>query len=416
MRRGSGNRGLAYPLAPASRGSRPSEFELRRAVERLRDGLFDPLAVLRLTARAARIRKVADIGLSRAAGKGANLCIVGAYGRGKSHTLSYIRARAHQAGFVTSMVDLDPRERPFHNFRGIYRGLMENLRFPDSSASLAARWEEWVKKKLKNPLPGRVMAHLPREMPPLFRTTMAAMASRALSESRRRMHGLRHGASQLLLRRALLGEAVPVTTLRRVIRERGVDLSGIRSLRLLGNEPYVRMLAALGKLFQRMAYGGLALLFDEGESILQARIVQRNKSYETLDLFFRPPDVSPGLFSVFAFTGEFFRRLEAEDYQRIRVRRGEESPYFSADWSQCWRGLERHAPEELSRRHWKELSDKLTDLHGRAYGWTPPSGTGKDLAARAYELFGQETRSVFKALVEHLDLLHQERVFRSRPL
>src|SRR5262245_61780841 len=90
-------------------------FQLRRVLERLREGLDDPLAVRLLTAHReeldARLRQdLRDVDI----GTGAHLCVCGAYGQGKSHTLAYLREAALQQGYVVSAINLDPREAPLH--------------------------------------------------------------------------------------------------------------------------------------------------------------------------------------------------------------------------------------------------------------------------------------------------------------
>ena len=111
--------------------NKSSNFQLRRAVERLREGLFDPFGIRLLT--------TSDTALNRhyktqtgnlAKGKSAHLCVCGAYGQGKSHTLNYIRQRALEENYAVSYINLDPREVPFHNLKNVYRSLMENLTFP----------------------------------------------------------------------------------------------------------------------------------------------------------------------------------------------------------------------------------------------------------------------------------------------
>jgi len=61
-------------------------FSLRRAVERLRDGLFDPVAVDRLTVEKHRIENVFSKGLEAIKkGQSDHLCICGLMGR-ENHT------------------------------------------------------------------------------------------------------------------------------------------------------------------------------------------------------------------------------------------------------------------------------------------------------------------------------------------
>ena len=121
-------------------------FSLRRAVERLRDGLFDPVAVNRLTVEKDRIENVFSKGLKALEkGKSDHLCICGSYGQGKSHTLTYLNQLALSQGYATSVVQLDLREVPFHQFSTVYQSIMERLSLPDGKKFTDA-WKNWADK------------------------------------------------------------------------------------------------------------------------------------------------------------------------------------------------------------------------------------------------------------------------------
>ena len=106
-------------------------FPVRRVLERLREGLYDPLAVRLLTAHHEALDARLDADLQRLqAGNSVHLCVCGAYGQGKSHTLTYMREYALERGYVVSAINLDPREAPLHQFRQVYRALLESLTFP----------------------------------------------------------------------------------------------------------------------------------------------------------------------------------------------------------------------------------------------------------------------------------------------
>ncbi len=112
-------------------------FTMRRAVERLREGLFDSFGVRLLTARESQLDEVFDTGVNRLAkNESTHLCVCGSYGQGKSHSLAYLRQRALARGFVTSQINVDPREIRFHDFRQVYKALVSRISFPNSDSSL----------------------------------------------------------------------------------------------------------------------------------------------------------------------------------------------------------------------------------------------------------------------------------------
>ena len=129
-----------------------SSFQLRRLLERLREGLYDPLAVRLLTAEHDALDARLQQTLWRSNDDtGSHLCICGGYGQGKSHTLAYIQAQALQQGYVVSAINLDPREVPLHHFRQTYRALLRSLTFPPTAGtdgsltSFLDRWRTWLR-------------------------------------------------------------------------------------------------------------------------------------------------------------------------------------------------------------------------------------------------------------------------------
>ena len=57
------------------------------------------------------------------------------------------------------------------------------------------------------------------------------------------------------------------------------------------------------------------------------------------------------------------------------------------------------------------MIEKLVYLHARAYQWQPPEKrVRQEMAGRLAQMRGQETRFRLKALVDQLDLVHQEQI------
>ncbi|MBW1940836.1 MAG: DUF2791 family P-loop domain-containing protein [Deltaproteobacteria bacterium] len=400
---------------------RVSAFQLRRVVERLRDGLFDPLGVQLLTAHEAHLNRAFDqVGNALGDNSPAHLCICGAYGQGKSHSLTYLRQRALEQGFVTSLINLDPREIPFYNFRQVYQALVAEIRFPGmEKTSLVNQWKAWAKEqKAQNPN-FDVLDLLPDEMPHLFKAVLAALARENVRLSKREKALKKHASFRprefpYLLARALGGEAIPVYRLRHAFKYREVSFYKDASLTCRGTDPYVRMVYGLARLFQQMGFKGWVLLFDEGESIVQTRITSRSKSYQILNKMFVPDSPAFGFYPVFAFTDDFFMKVQEEDYEQVRIRNEVEFRYFDQNYAESWRDLTVYRLHDLTLKEWKDLSEKLIVLHSRAYGWRPPEiRTREEMADRLSKTHHQEARLKLKALVDQLDLIHQEQVLKS---
>ena len=88
-----------------------------------------------------------------------------------------------------------------------------------------------------------------------------------------------------------------------------------------------------------------------------------------------------------------------------------EIPYFDQDYAAAWRDLTVYRLKDLTQVEWINLADRLMRLHMKAYGWQPPEvQTHQSMGERLAELDGHETRFRLKALVDQLDIMHQEQV------
>ncbi|HDO30021.1 MAG TPA: hypothetical protein ENG79_03040 [Desulfobacteraceae bacterium] len=393
-------------------------FTLRRAVERLRDGLFDPFAIQLLTAREAQLNKVFDKGARQLAqNQSPHLCICGSYGQGKSHSLTYIRERALEQGFVTSQVNLDPREIPFHDFRQVYRALVSQIRFPGSDDTLVQCWQRWVgereqKVNLKNNM--GLSECIPESMPHFFKSVLTALAQENIPLSRKQK-GLKKNVTfrprefPWLLASALKGESLPVFRLRHALKYRQVSFYKEASLVCRGWQPYFQAVASLGRMFQNMGFKGWVLLFDEGESIGQRPVNIRRKSYMILDHCFSPTAPHSGIYPIFAFTDDFFVQVRSEDYERVYTKQEQELTYFEKNYGQAWQHVNLYHLRDLAAKDWQDLTARLVRLHAEAYGWEPSLQEIADKMAEVMKATaGQEARLKIKALVEQLDLGQQE--------
>ncbi len=392
-------------------------FPVRRALERLREGLYDPLAVRLLSGQQQELDRRVSADLQRlAAGHTVHLCVCGAYGQGKSHTLTYLHERLRAQGYAVSLVNLDPREAPLHQYRQVYRSLVETLVFPAGAhgapppGSLTTAWQRWTStQNLPEDDRSAALARLlPADMPHPFKAVLVALAqpTRPVPVGKRRLRAYRDYRPMqfpALLQRALVGEAVPVFRLRPVLKYHQVDFYRQASLMLRGVEPFIRMTWALARLFVQMGYKGWALLFDEAEAVTQVRSTLRAQSYRILHQILYPPVPTPGFYPVVAVTPDFFQQLRAEDY---------DLPYFDRDYADVWRDLSVYPLQSLTRPVWQRLCDTLVALHTLAYHWNTDSDR---LRQRLYDRLDalplEDTRTALKGLVDELDQRHQDVFF-----
>ena len=369
-------------------------FSLRRAVERLRDGLFDPVAVNRLTVEEDRIKNDFSKGLKALEkGKSDHLCICGSYGQGKSHTITYLNQLALSQGYATSVVQLDLREVPFHQFSAVYQSIMEKLSLPDGKKFTNA-WKNWADKDSLEFLD---------TMPHRFRMILTAMLckNKRLSpeESLLKKHqDYRPREYGYWLEQALMGYDIPAAHLKSVFKYREVEGYREQSLICRGNDPYFQMVQSLGRVLKEMGYKGLLLFFDEAESIAQVRLGHRAKSYHILDQFFQNKG---SVFPVFAFTDDFFDKANHEPYDDDRE-------IFPKNYAEAWRDLNILRLQDFSSHGWESLLDRLMQLYSQAYQIDLPLQVKASLQSLLGRLEVQETRFKLKALVNKLDIETQQ--------
>jgi hypothetical protein len=326
-----------------------------------------------------------------------------------------MREGALERGYVVSAINLDPREAPLHQFRQVYRAVLESLTFPagtdDSTPrlALATVWQAWARAQALPAMDSStaLAALLPANMPHPFKAILVALAQTTVQvpvqrHTLQRYRDYRPTVFPTTLQRALLGEAVPVMRLRPALKYRQVPFYQQQSLALHGDEPFLRMLQSLPELFCRMGYQGWVLLFDEAEAMMQVRAPLRAHSYRILHRLLHPPSPHPRYYPV-ACTPDFFQQLAAEDYSLA---------YFDQNYAVAWRGLSIYQLHGLSRTAWQDLCATLITLHTRAYHW---SGDHTQLLARLSARLStlplQDTRATLKALVDELDDVQQQEFF-----
>jgi hypothetical protein len=400
-----------------------SGFAARRALERLREGLYDPLAVRLLTANREALEAQVNADLQRLeAGEPSHLCVSGPYGQGKSHTLTYLREYALERGYVVSAINLDPREAPLHQFRQVYRALLDTMTFPAGVelTSFADAWQAWAETRLARPEVTPEDAHdasevlaacLPEAMPHLFKATLVGLALPTLhvpSDMRklRQYRDYRRPTTfPVTLQRVLMGETVPVATLRPALKYRQVSFYRQASLTLRGETPFFLMIETVAQILRQMGYQGWILLFDEAEAIVQVRSTLRARAYRNLDCFLSPTLTPSAVYPVFAFTPDFFQKIREEDY---------DLPYFDENYATAWRDLSVYSLRSLSRAAWQGLCETLIALHAEAYQWAAEREPLRSLLHnRLSSLPLQDTRVTLKGLIDELDQVQQEAFFAS---
>ncbi len=419
-----------------------SNFQLRQAVERLREGLFDPLGVKILTTGESTIQKHFETQTENLQNlRPAHLCVCGAYGQGKSHTLNYIRQRALEENYIVSSINLDPREVPLHNLKQLYRSIMENLTFPNNIAvansdnkgiinkkynnnSFADIWKQSVKTWLLIPKNrGRnVVDMIPEEIPHRFKAILTAMAQQTESipngkSTLKKYAGFKPKDFPWILLNAFMGKDIPLPLLRNALKYRQVSFYNQESLTCRDLNIYLEAIKGYGSLFQTMGYKGFVLLFDEAESIMLSTIRNRSKSYCVLHDIFCPKKAAKGFLPVFAFTDDFFTYLKNEDFERTtNIKQQQEVqikeiPIFPINYSNEWNNINIYKLRNLTSKEWHDIILKLIEIHALAYSWKPDvDAAAKLISSKLLKQSDAESRMKLKLIVNILDIEQQQRV------
>ncbi len=366
-------------------------FSLRRAVERLRDGLFDLTAVDCLTMKSEQVINGFFKGLKALErGQPSHLCICGSYGQGKSHNLNYLHSEALAQGYAASFVQLDLREIPLHRFSIVYQSLMEKLSLPNGQSFVEA-WKQFASQN---------QSKYVNFMPHRFQMILQSMISKS------RLLDKKQKEKQLILKpkevagfleRALMGRDISLSHFKQILKSS--DIEGYKKEPLVskGNAPYIQMIQALGGLLKEMGYKGLVLFFDEAEAIAQGHVNSRAKSYDILHQFF---DSREPVYAIFAFTEFFFDKINLENYT-------DEKKKFPQNYAELWKSLNVVRLEESSSKEWDSLLNRLIQLYANAYqiDLSPQIAEIKEkLKSVLSKINAQETRFKLKALVHQLDI------------
>lgn len=189
--------------------------------------------------------------------------VVGPYGGGKTHFLFSVQGKAWEENYISSYITLSPNSTPFHKLELVYREIVQNLIYPQSSESLIESYERgieallkiWYYRKIEN------LADLTEEQQKLeineylrrlgpfdstsFKNAITG-AFKALADD--------DDESFALIIQWLTGENPPKTELKRFQIFEKIDKSNA-----------FKMLKCVIRFIREVDYAGLIILMDEAE-------------------------------------------------------------------------------------------------------------------------------------------------------
>jgi P-loop Domain of unknown function (DUF2791) len=259
-------RPVAIPAAFSTRQIAPEtdQFRARQTLETLRFGIVPVQDVETLTIGLEAERVSLDRALARSRERnGDALAVIGDYGYGKSHFVELAARFALRENMLVAVASLDLVEVPPGKANEIYKALVANLRYPDSSAR---GLRPLLEKAIANPALISQFADLsPRADDPL----LAALRGLADASAQDAYNDIIAWIS---------GQIRPTNAMRRVIRKPPRMLLSGEVAR-----QYSYLLTSLSTLATLCGYAGLAILIDESEHYSLLRAAQRDRA----DSFFK---------------------------------------------------------------------------------------------------------------------------------
>ncbi len=355
----------------------------RRALEALRAGVPNRDAVAALGSLQTGVEDrftelldavVATAGAGEHAEPAGGMLIGGGFGSGKSHVLEHLAHRALDAGFVVSKVVIS-KETALHDPAKVFRAAIDCAQVPGRPGSAI---DEIAAALMTD------SAHY-ADLYRWVHTDDAPVDSRFAAALF--LHEYAHGDAELADRlvRFWAGDPLPVADLRRRLKEAGAattyKLSTVKE-----GDLAVQRFRFVARLIRAAGYHGWIVLLDEVELIGRYSLLQRAKSYAEVARWVRGDRDDPGapIGAVLTTVEDFEAQVLVgkNDVElipkRLRSKGTAEHDLLAGRAEIGMRVIEREQlllqppdRDELDRSY-----AKLKEIHGVAFGWSPPDVEG----------------------------------------
>jgi hypothetical protein len=389
---------------PAAAATVPADsLRHRRAVEALRAGVPSSDAVALLGSGQPEIEDefLALLGTARE-GTAAGILIGGGFGSGKSHLLEHLTHLALGEGYAVSRVVVS-KETPLHDPAKVFRAAAEGAVVAGGHGPAVS--EAAARLDFQGPAYAELLRWAVSPAAGLNERFAASLLLYA--KTRERDPEL---AEEIV--RFWCGDPLGVARLRSGLKAAGEGKAVLSpvTVRALGTQRLrfaTRLLVAAG-------CAGWLVLFDEVELIGRYSVLQRAKSYAQIARWVRGRHEAPGLplAAVLAMTDDFEAAVLTgkKDKEVIPARlRGSaaDAGELAADATLGMRVVDREMklltpPDdvELDRAY-----SKLKELHGIAFGWSPPDIEGLE------RLGATRMRQYIRAWINEWDLVRLDSAF-----
>ncbi|MGH7471171.1 MAG: BREX system ATP-binding domain-containing protein [Longimicrobiales bacterium] len=343
-------------------------IEQKRAIEALRSGVPNRDAVNSLGTSQDAIVEHFETNLERLSRneRPGGFMFKGEFGSGKSHLLEYLQHIAERQNFVTSKIVIS-KETPLHDAGKVFRSAIENARVPGKVGSALTAITESLR----------------------YDSRQYADFYRWVNDHRTGLNERFHAALYLFenlkdlefsdrILRFWSGDTIAVGDLKRKLKECG-ETSTYSFSKALSRDLAVQRFRFLARLITAAGYRGLILLFDEVELIGRYSLLQRGRSYAEIARWIRGLGGPPieGVTTVMATTGDlveivFNQRHDFDDVPNKFQERGDPGTAELAELGMRTLRDDAKPLEDQTEEAIERAYQKLKQIHGAAYGWSPP--------------------------------------------
>jgi hypothetical protein len=379
--------------------------QARRAIEALRAGVPSQDAIAATGSGQSTVEdRFTELCRQAAQGRPGGLLIGGGFGSGKSHLLGHLARLALDAGYTVSRVVIS-KETPLYDPAKVFAAAVESAVFADRPRPAM------VEAAAAIDVDGREFAELVR---------WAAGSGSGLNERFAATLSLfaqareRDAAWANAIVRFWSGDPIATVELRRRLKEIGelrpsLPAVSVRELAEQRIRFAPRLLTAAGS-------AGWILLFDEVELIGRYSLLQRARAYAQIARWVRGEHGGPGtpLAAVLAMTDDYEaavitgRRDGTVVPEKLQAKQTPQADALAAAASAGMRIIDREMqlltpPDDAELR---QVYERLKQLHGEVFGWTPPEVTGLE------RLGATRMRQYVRAWINEWDLKRLDAGYR----
>jgi hypothetical protein len=377
----------------------------RRAIEALRTGVpsLDAVALLGSGQTEIEDRFLELLGAARE-GTAGGMLIGGGFGSGKSHLLEHLMRLALDEGYAVSRVVVS-KETPLHDPVKVFRAAADCAVVTGRQGSAIA--EAAAELDVRGP----AYAELLR-----WALSPAADLNGRFAASLLLYAKIRDQDPEFAdaLVRFWSGDPISAPELRRRLKAAGEGTAVFApvSVKALGEQ----RLRFAARLMTAAGCTGWLVLFDEVELIGRYSVMQRAKSYAEIARWVRGTHDAPGLpiVAVLAMTDDFEAAVITgkKDRENIPAKlRDKQSPEAGELATRAGLGM-RIIDREMKLLNPPDAAEldrayaRLKELHGTAFGWTPPDIAGLE------RLGATRMRQYIRAWINEWDLLRLDPAFQ----